>query len=112
MKWVSDYQKVDGIIFLDCASSIAPDFSQFKPDFVFLSLHKLTGSHGGAILVRRDRISLLKDPPASGGSVLFSCACSFSYKPLPLLYSRLEGGTQSYQDLSLALTGLCTNNTS
>ena len=106
MKWISDYQNSGGIIFLDCSSSMAPNFSHFKPDFAFLSLLKLSGSHGGAILVRRDRISLLKDPVAAGGSVLFSCARSLNYKPLPLLHSRLEGGTQSYQDLSLALTGL------
>ena len=106
LDWIEKYQNEGGLVFLDAAAATAPDLSTFRPDFVGLSLLKLTGSHGGALFVRRDRIDLLSDPLPAGGNVLFSCSRSGVYKLLPKLHQRIEAGTQSYIDLSLALEGL------
>ena len=106
MQWVKEYQDQGGFVFLDAAAATAPDLSVYKPDFVSLSLLKLSGAHGGALLVRRDRIAMLGDPLPAGGTVLFSCARSGIYKLLPKLHQRIEAGTQNYIDIGLALAGL------
>lgn len=108
LSWIESFQALGGHVFLDAASSSAPDLSIYKPDFVFVSLLKLTGAHGGAVLIRRGQESLLIDPPPSGGTVLFSCARTGEYKSLPLVFQRLEAGTPSYIDAALAIAGLRT----
>lgn len=106
IEWITEYQNKGGFVFLDGAAATAPDLSVHKPDFVCLSLLKLSGAHGGALLVRRDRIDMLGESVPAGGNVLFSCARSGVYKLLPTLHQRIEAGTQSYIDISLALKGL------
>ena len=106
MSWIKQYQEEGGYVFLDAAAATAPDLSTYKPDFVGLSLLKLTGAHGGALLVRRDRIAMLGEPLPAGGTVQFSCSRSGIYKLLPELHKRIEAGTQSYIDISLALAGI------
>lgn len=106
LEWVEEHQKNGGIVILDAASSMMPDLSKYKPDFVVMSLLKLTGSHGGILLVRRDRIQLLNDPPPSGGNLLFSCARNGKFKLMSSIVKKLEGGTISYIDLLLGLSGM------
>ena len=106
MEWIEEHQKTCGIVILDAASSMMPDLSKYKPDFIVLSLLKLTGSHGGVLLIRRDRINLLNDPPPAGGNLLYSCARNGKFKLMNSLEKKLEGGTIAYIDLLLGLSGL------
>ncbi|KAH0787319.1 MOSC N-terminal beta barrel domain containing protein [Histomonas meleagridis] len=105
LSWIPKFQEDDGIVIFDAAASTVPDLSTYKPDFIVLSLLKLTGAHGGVLLVRRDRVHLLNDAHPAGGTVLFSCARSGEYKLLPFLHQQLEAGTPSYIDLALSLEG-------
>lgn len=104
-EWIKTAHESGHLILLDAASTSTFDLSASKPDFVVLSLLKLFGSHGGALLVRRDRVKYLQNPPPSGGTLLYSCSQNCSFKLLPLLNRRLEGGTPSYVDLFLAHEG-------
>lgn len=104
--WIKMAQESGNLVLLDAASTTCCDLSVAKPDFVILSLLKLFGSHGGVFLVRMDRADCLIDPPPAGGTLLYSCAHNNRFKLLPLLSRRLEGGTNSYIDLMLALEGL------
>ncbi|OHS95073.1 MOSC N-terminal beta barrel domain containing protein [Tritrichomonas foetus] len=104
-KWISQHQKNGGFVIFDCAGATCPNLSKEKPDFVILSLLKLTGVHGGVFLIRRDREFLLEDPNPAGGTLIYSCARTGDFKLLPMIYQRLEMGTPSYIDLSLAIEG-------
>jgi uncharacterized protein YcbX len=106
MAWISEFESDNRFVLLDAAGSTAPSLARHRPSFVALSLLKLTGAHGGALLIRRDRIGILRDPPPSGGTVLYSCARTGEYRLLPQIQARLEGGTPSYIDLGVALAGL------
>ena len=104
-EWTKTAQTSGHLVLLDAASTSTFDLSTVRPDFVVLSLLKLFGSHGGALLVRRDRAKYLQNPPPSGGTLVYSCAQKGAFKLLPLLNRRLEGGTPSYVDLMLARIG-------
>jgi len=106
LQWISDFQQQGGFVFLDAAASIVPDLSIHRPDFVALSLLKLTGSHGGVLLIRRDRISMLSDPLPAGGTVLFSCSRTGEYKLLPSIHQKMEAGTQMFINTCLSRTGI------
>ncbi|KAH0789329.1 MOSC N-terminal beta barrel domain containing protein [Histomonas meleagridis] len=110
LEWISEYQKTNGIVILDAASTLAPDLSRYKPDFVVLSLLKLAGSHGGVLLVRRDRLDLLKDPPPAGGNLLYSCSRNGKFKLMTYFEKKFESGTIAYTDLLLALEGIRVRN--
>lgn len=113
LDWIQKVQDSNSLVLLDAASTTMCDLSQCsKPDFVILSLLKLFGSHGGALLIRCDRASLLNDPPPAGGNLAYSCSRIFqpnneeNFKLLPIFSKRFEGGTVAYTDLLLALEGL------
>jgi len=105
-EWVTQFQNQGGYVLYDSASTCTPDLSVIKPDFVTASLLKLTGIHGGFLMVRRDRISMIKDPLPAGGNILFSCARTGDYSLLPVQHQKMESGTPSYINLSLALEGI------
>lgn len=105
LEWISQYQAKGGMVLLDGASSTAPILSVYKPDFCVVSLLKLSGAHGGAMLVRRDRLALLNDPLPAGGTLLFSGAKSGKYIFLKTFSEKNEGGTAAYLDLSLSVIG-------
>ena len=106
INWISEFQKLGGFVLYDAASTCTPDLSKEKPDFVTASLLKLTGSHGGILLVRRDRVQIVQDPIPAGGTVLFSCARTGKYILLPNFHTKFESGTPAYINLSLALEGI------
>ncbi|OHT09204.1 MOSC N-terminal beta barrel domain containing protein [Tritrichomonas foetus] len=108
LEWIELIQNHGSFVLFDAASTCSPDLSKFKPDFVVLSLLKLFGAHGGAILIRRDRIHLFNDPCPAGGNLLYLCSRNDKFRMMPSLSKKLEGGTLAYTDLMLALTGLKT----
>ena len=108
LKWVSEYQKKgkNHYVLLDSASGIVPQLGDEKPDFICGSLLKITGMHGGFLMIRRDRAPMLKSPTPAGGTVLYTCANSGAYQLLPQIQKQLEQGTPQYINLMLALAGI------
>ena len=108
MEWIETAQRNNGLVIFDAAATSCCDLSKYKPDFVILSLLKLYGAHGGALLIRRDRIQFLNDPPPAGGNLLYSCSRTNLFKLMPSITKKIECGTLAYTDLMLALEGLRT----
>ena len=108
--WIEIAQKLGWDVLLD-ASAFVPtsklDLSTYQPDFVSLSFYKMFGypTGLGALLIKKDKLKLLKKPWFAGGTVTLASVMAENFF-LEESHSRYEDGTINYLDIPAIKIGL------
>jgi selenocysteine lyase/cysteine desulfurase len=103
-------QRLGYMVLLDAAAFLPTNrisLTQYRPDFVALSIYKVTGypTGVGALVARRDSLKKLRRPWFAGGTVEYASVQHESH----LLADRAEGfedGTPAFIDIAAVSDGL------
>ena len=109
-EWISLAQSKGWEVLLDAAAFVPTnglDLSRWRPDFVDLSFYKMFGlpTGVGALLVRKDKLPLLRRPAFFGGTVEY-VGVGFQTHILKKGHGGFEDGTLDYLSIPAVEIGL------
>jgi molybdenum cofactor sulfurtransferase len=110
LEWIAEAQAAGWDVLVDCAAFVPTnrlDLSEFRPDFVPISLYKLLGypTGVGCLLVRKQALTRLRRPWFAGGTIA-TVSVQGDWHALADGEPAFEDGTLNYLSLPAVEQGL------